>query len=108
LVAAAEIAASDAEQLIGKHHCDLEYWLKSEGERLYGTYIEFRKLLAKHQEFYGIVEIIAHVAARRANVTFHHELISTPQFARASIDIAMAVNELKATVERTQKINSQM
>jgi hypothetical protein len=106
LNSAAQIASRDAKELIARHKCDLEYWLKNEGERLFGSYIEFTRLIASHQKFYAVVEILANIASTRGDGTFHHELISSPQLTRASMDLGVAVNELKTTIERARRISS--
>jgi hypothetical protein len=106
LNSATQVASRDAKELIAAHQCDLEHWLKNDGERLFGEFIEFGRLIASHEKFYAIVVKLANIASTKAQGTFHHELISSPQFTRASIDVGVAVNELKTAIERAKKINA--
>jgi hypothetical protein len=96
-----------ASTIFKSHRCNLVNWLVGEGERTYGNYAEYRRLLAKHQEFYAIAAILADIAEKKRFGGFHEELLTSQYFTKASMEVGVAVNELKAAVERTRKLNSQ-
>jgi hypothetical protein len=97
-----------ASTVLKNHKCNLVNWLIGEGERTYGNYGEYRRLLAKHQEFYAIAAILADIAEKKRFGGVHEELLSSQYFNKASMEVGVAANELKAAVERTRKLNSKV
>ncbi len=95
--------AQTATDIVARHRCELGKWLSDDGEKLYGTFAEFRRVIAKHEYYYSVVAIVANIADRKGVANFHGELISSPPFARASMEVGIAINELKAAVDRVKK-----
>lgn len=103
LDSAVKCAPQEAVQVIAAHKCELGDWLLGEAAKLYqGHPREYQNLLSKYQQFYAIAEIHADIVSKSMHRSLHTELLSSPHLSRASLEIGIAINELKAATENKQ------
>ncbi len=88
----------DVHRIMRDDCCELGKWLLSDGRRLYGPKPEFSNLLARHMDFHHTAGFIAKLINARKSESALSHLGTGSQFAFASMEVSLAIDQLKAAV----------
>jgi hypothetical protein len=79
--------------------CDLGKWLHGQGKGLYGAKPEFVKLVETHYVFHLETAIVANAINALDHQTAIEMMDMSRAFGRASLEVGMAINALKAAID---------
>lgn len=93
----------DVETIKRADCCDLGQWLLGEGNDQFGGTPQFAALVEKHSEFHFVTSIVASMANAKDAGLVKHMLRNSSQFARASLEVGVAIQELRKLVVSVQE-----